>query len=211
MTIQNIGWHKITNASVDEAVVDDMLRGERVNILYSDPPWGDGNLKYWVTMNKKMSGREFTPIPYSVLVERFRGLISNYVDGHVIIETGKAWLGETVNMLRPVVHNIDVYTLQYRSGSRMLECVMISGVTNPSYPKMSFNPTGMHGYEVPKQSIASIATPGGIVLDPCCGMGYTARAAVSAGMQFRGNEFNPVRLAKTVKFLERSVGKTFAG
>lgn len=43
--IQTIGPHKVTNASVEQPEVDQMLVGERVSILYSDPPWGDGNLK----------------------------------------------------------------------------------------------------------------------------------------------------------------------
>lgn len=43
----------------------------------------------------------------------------------------------------------------------------------------------------------------GIVLDPCCGKGYTARAAVAHGLTFRGNELNPERAAVTVAWLEK--------
>lgn len=201
--IKVIGDHKVTNASIEDPIVDRMLAGEKVNIFCSDPPWGDGNLKYWATMNRKMSGREFTPINYETLIGRIRELITRYVDGHVLLDTGIRWEQQTIEMLVPVVHRIRSFRVRYRSGSRMLECVTLAGVTDPSYPDMPFDPTGMHGYEVPRRCVQSVATPGGIVFDPCCGMGYAAKAAVASGMRFRGNEFNPVRLAKTIKFLER--------
>lgn len=43
----------------------------------------------------------------------------------------------------------------------------------------------------------------GAVFDPCCGKGYTARAAVAAGMKFRGIELNPKRAAVTIGWLSR--------
>jgi predicted methyltransferase len=43
----------------------------------------------------------------------------------------------------------------------------------------------------------------GIVLDPMCGMGYTAQAAIKYGLAFRGNELNSVRLQKTIDRLHR--------
>jgi len=203
--IQTIGQHKITNDSIESPIIDSMLAGEKVSVLYSDPPWGNGNLKYWVTMNKKMTGKEFKPLTYSALITRIVGLIHNYVNGHVFIETGPKWEKETIEAIQGLIKNIRVYRLQYRSGSNMLENVMIYGVTDTRHPMMQFDPSGMHGFEVPKQCIASVATPGGIVFDPCCGMGYSAKAAVRAGMRFRGNEFNAKRLQKTIDFLKSTV------
>ena len=31
------------------------IKTEKFDILYSDPPWGLGNLKFWNTMNAKMN------------------------------------------------------------------------------------------------------------------------------------------------------------
>jgi predicted methyltransferase len=36
------------------------------------------------------------------------------------------------------------------------------------------------------------------ILDPCCGMGYTAQIAIDNGMYFYGNELNAKRLQKTI-------------
>lgn len=200
--IQTIGQHKITNDTIESPVVDAMLAGEKVDVFYADPPWGDGNLKYWVTLNKKHTGKEFVPLTYSALIDRITGLIKNYVDGHVFIETGLKWEEETVAALQGIVKNINVYRLKYRSGKDLRENVLIYGVTNTQHQTMKFDPTGMSGFAVPKKCVESVAKPGGIVFDPTCGMGYTAKAAVQAGMRFRGNEFNAKRLQKTIDFLK---------
>jgi hypothetical protein len=202
--IKEIGLHKVTNASIDDPIVDQMLAGEKVHVMYSDPPWGDGNLRYWVTMNKKMTGNEYKPLTYDALINRIVDLIQNHVDGHVFIETGLKWEAETIEKIQGLVHNIRTYRLQYKSGSRMLENVLIYGVTDTSHPLMDFDPSGMSGVAVPTKCIEAVAKPNAIALDACCGMGYTARAAVNAGMRFRGNEFNAKRLQKTIDFLEKA-------
>jgi hypothetical protein len=200
--IQEIGPHKVTNESIESPLVDAMLSGERASVLYSDPPWGDGNLKYWATMNRKMTGKMHRPLTYAALVSRIVSLIEKYVDGHVFIETGPKWEAETVEALGGSLHGARVYRLKYRSGSKLLSNVLIYGVTDKRHSLMTFDPSEMCGPEVPRRCIASVASPGGIVLDPCCGMGYSAKAAVAAGMRFRGNEFNAKRLQKTVDFLK---------
>lgn len=45
------------------------------------------------------------------------------------------------------------------------------------------------------------ARPRGILLDPCCGIGLTAQAAVEMGMFFRGNEPSAVKLGQTHEVL----------
>ena len=203
--IKTIGRHKVTNASIDDKIVDTMLAGEKVSVFYSDPPWGDGNLKYWVTMNKKMTGAIYNLLTYRQLIGRISSLIKCYVDGQVFIETGPRWGQETIDAISGLVGGIRVYRLKYKSGSKMLENLLIYGTTGAQHKPMQFDPTGMHGLDVPRRCIESIATPGGIVLDPCCGMGYTARSAVAAGMAFRGNEFNAKRLQKTIDFLNSTI------
>lgn len=83
-----------------------------------------------------MSGQEFTPISYDTLIERFRELISRFVDGRVLIETRMRWGEQTADMIAPLVHRIRVFSLLHRSGSRMLENVMLAAVTNAVLPDM---------------------------------------------------------------------------
>jgi DNA modification methylase len=201
--IQTIGEHKITNASIEDSIVDSMLTGEKIRILYSDPPWGTGNLKYWVTMNKKMTGKDFAPLTYDKLLDRIKDLTTKYVDGHVFIEIGVKWEKEVTEHMSTYLTNIEKFVMLYRSGSKMLPCLMMYGATDPKYKfnTQIYDPTNKTGADVSKNCIKAVAEEGAIVLDPCCGMGYTARAAVANKMQFRGNEFNSKRLQKTIDFL----------
>jgi len=202
--IKTIGNHKVTCASLDDQIVDQMIGGDKVDIFYCDPPWGDGASKMFATMNKKATGKEFVPLSYAKIMSRMVGLINSYVDGHVFIETGLKWEAETVEALSGSVHKIRVYRVLYNSGRKMNESVLIHGVTNPSIVEMQFDPSGMTGgVAVPTKCIESVATKGGIVLDPCCGMGFTAKAAVHNQMRFFGNEFNSARLQKTIDFLQK--------
>jgi DNA modification methylase len=201
--IQTIGNNKITNASIEDPIVDQMLQGEKVRILYSDPPWGSGNLKYWVTINKKMTGKEYAPLTYDKLLDRIKHLATNYVDGHVFIEIGPKWETEVMAHVSTYLHNIRRFVLLYKSGSKTLPCILVYGSTNPKYDYNVniYDPTNQTGAKVAEGCIKAVAEEGAIVLDPCCGMGYTARGAVANKMRFKGNEFNAKRLQKTIDFL----------
>ena len=65
---------------------------------------------------------------------------------------------------------------------------------------------GLKGYKL-VDKIFKIYCPidAQIILDPMCGMGYTAQATVDRGISFRGNELNKKRLDKTIKRLSKSV------
>jgi hypothetical protein len=200
----NIGPHKLNNASLMDPSVDQMLGMEKVNVLYTDPPWGEGNMKYWVSLAQKQTGKPFQQTTYADLLARIAGFAARYVDGYVFVETGVKWGDQVMKALEPVCHKLAIQTMQYRSGAKLLECVLVSGVTDPAYPALSLDVSGLRGAALPKAVVASVATPGGIVFDPCCGMGYTAKAAVNAGMRFRGNEVNRHRMQDTVDFLTKA-------
>ena len=53
--MEKIGKHTINCQTINEVNFNTLLEGRKANILYSDPPWGDGNLKFWATMNKKQT------------------------------------------------------------------------------------------------------------------------------------------------------------
>ena len=61
--ITEIGPHRLRHGNLHDGIGDLML-GERADIVYADPPWGPGNLKFWQTMNHKMTGAE--PLPTDI-------------------------------------------------------------------------------------------------------------------------------------------------
>lgn len=202
-----IGPHAVTCSSVESPAVDAMMsRCEKAHILYSDPPWGDGNLKYWATLNRRHTGREFVPLTYSALQERIVDLVRKYVDGYVFIETGKKWKAELAARLGSVLANVQSEEMHYKGGGKILDCVVVYGTTSNSHQiPADFSMKDGIGLDIVKYAVSKVSKEGGIVFDPCCGMGYSAKAAVASGMVFRGNEFNGKRLQKTVDFLKREV------
>ena len=200
--IQEIGKHRVTDHCITSGTIDKMMAGVTARVFYSDPPWGDGNLKYWATLNERMSGRSFAALTYTELLDRIRDLIRKYVNGHVFLETGQRFVDRAVSDMNPVIGGIKTFRIKYRSGSRFVENYLIYGLTHGSPPlSFDYSPEGMTGFSVVESCILAASAPGEIVFDPCCGMGYSARAAVNAGMRFYGNEFNPKRLEKTIEFL----------
>ena len=55
-----------------------------------------------------------------------------------------------------------------------------------------------------RAAITPFTTAGQTVLDPCCGMGYTAKFALENNLIFRGNEINGKRLQCTIDKLEKA-------
>jgi hypothetical protein len=195
--IKRIGNHAVSCNSVENVNFSELLNGKKARIFYSDPPWGDGNAKYWATINKRHTGQVVEPLKYKEIIEIIKKTIVENVDGYIFIETGNRWLEETLEIIKPVVHNIKIHNLVYKSGSKMLPNPLISCSTSRDlvFPACL---DGMSGLDVPKAAIQSVAKPDEIVLDPFCGMGYTAQAAIDNGMLFAGNELNAKRLQKTI-------------
>lgn len=175
-----------------------MLAGETLDIIYTDPPWGDGNMKWWVTLNKKMTGKAFVPLTYAQLIARIMELSQKHLKGYLFIETGVQWIDQlNAAYVQNGLYNIGYQKLKYQGG----DCVVFYGSTIPKQP-FALDITNLKGVKLPQTVLSYLNKKGGIVLDPCCGMGYTAKAAVDSGMQFRGNEFNAVRLRKTIDYLQ---------
>ena len=43
--IQRIGVHSVSHSSIEKADFHELLAGKKASILYTDPPWGDGNTR----------------------------------------------------------------------------------------------------------------------------------------------------------------------
>lgn len=192
--ILEIGPHKLSCSSIESSTVDQMLQGTKAKLIYSDPPWGDGNLKYWVTMNKKMTGKEFTPLSYDQLLARIYELIDNYVDGHIMIETGLRWSEKLQEDLAKRYFHVREIMLRY-DGNR--DNPLIYASTSPDI-NWTGTPECLVGAKSVKELVGAVTEKGDIVIDPCCGMGWTAQACIDNGVVFRGNEFNAKRLQKTI-------------
>jgi hypothetical protein len=199
MSVVDIGPHRLRVGSATDDL--SVLVDRQPHVLYSDPPWGDGNMRYWETMHRKMTGVEVGHVQWRALMESIAHLA--FLAKHVFIEMGPRWADELAEILvARGVPNVNIhYGVVYGSKNWPLP-VIYAGQPYTFAPDF---PT--KGYSVPRQAIRSVATPGGLLIDPCCGNGYSARAAIEAGMVFHGNELNAKRAEKTRGVLERLVGK----
>lgn len=189
-----VGQHAVTNGSVMGEQVDALLSGG-VDILYSDPPWGDGLLRMFATTTEKVTGVRPDQPSWLELCDRYAEIISRYVREWVFIEVGVKTYPDMLAAVRPMLSVVEIAPFKYGAD---LSATMIYGRVNPG-PLPSIDLTGKKGLAMVEYVLGTVS--GKTVADPCCGAGYTARAARKRGMTFYGNELNPARLDKTIRYL----------
>lgn len=205
-----IGKHKVYCGDIhDKNIIAELLNGVSADIFYCDPPWGEGAIKMFDTMNKKMTGAESTG---NFNNDTFLGTLlqyaKKYTKGFVVIEYGKRWVdtvikvaeasglhfcGKVETLYGGKPYKMDVlvfHTSKKHSLDLRLAYHSKDGKTPLMVMKSIFGDT--------KRQDSSDR----IVIDLCCGLGNTAKAALALDMVFFGNELNQKRLDKTVKILE---------
>jgi hypothetical protein len=216
MSVTEIGPHRLRHGNLldgAEAFLE-LMHNDSADITYCDPPWGYGNLRYWQTINRNMTGEEarITPNLESFLHAMF-ALITAYAKGPILIEYGVRWREELTGVAREhdlVHHGFGVPV--YGRPPRPLHLHLFTPRRLNWYGDVSerwwaVDVNGTTGLATVLAAATPFAVPGGIVFDPCCGLGYSARMAVKYGMRFRGNELNAERLGRTGGFLMRDALK----
>lgn len=203
-----VGAHRVAVGDVQRGAVREFMRNERAAIVYSDPPWGEGNLRYWRTHAKDASRPAWSEFVAEWTSSVAAALIPT---GALFVEMGLRWADAFSEALasvgRPVTSR---WTTLYGPPSKLLPVALL--YSGPVL-RASFDPSPLRGPTLPRECVREAvhamrldALPSefrGSVFDPCCGKGYTARAAVAAGMHFRGIELNPTRAAVTMDWLSR--------
>lgn len=194
-----IGKHTVTHSDLMHLNIDDLLNGEQVDIMYSDPPWGQGNLKYWQTMNTKDTGIERNEVSLDLFLNKIFDIASKKVNGLVFIEYGQKWSDNILSLAKEYgLNHLTTIQMQYRSGSRLLPLdlhIFGEAEIKQEYIDSVYN---TYGFDSLKKALAPFCKEGMKLLDPCCGMGYTAQIAKDNNCTFFGNELNRKRLQKTI-------------
>lgn len=199
--ITNIGKHRVRHGNVMDGI-DDLMAGEKADFIYSDPPWGQGNLRYWQTMNNKMNGAEKRDVTYHDFISHYFGLIAKYAKDKCVIEYGCQWNEDIVKMAESngfIHHGSTV--CYYKAGSTIRPCDLhFLSKGSPVVLTEEFKEAcGVkQDLDLVEYIFDYLDVPSdGVCLDPMCGMGFTAQAALNMGMRFFGNELNYKRLEKT--------------
>ena len=169
------------------------LAGELAGIVYSDPPWGPGNLMYWRTHNK-----EKTRPDWRRFLDTFCGIVARNIEpnAHVFVEMGLRWVDELAETMASLeIHETQRFRVFY-GNPKLPNVLWYSG------PGTTTDPSGLSGVAMTRCALEGVAQAGSLVFDPCCGKGMTARCALRLGMRFAGVELNPKRAEVTQRWLD---------
>lgn len=204
--VQNINGHVVRCGDIYDDL-DELFEGQKVDIMYSDPPWGEGNLKFWQTMNHKMTGAEKKEVDLNSFINRVCDVAANYVKkgGLVFIEYGCKWNDSFIEVAGQ--HGLKLAgktEMLYGNPKRPLMLNIFTNgdsdfVASKEYLDGIYH---KHGFASLEAALGPVAEKGMKILDPCCGLGYTAKFAVKHGLTFYGNELNAKRLESTIERLK---------
>lgn len=191
--------HRIIQGDVTQGVVDCLMRGARASVVYSDPPWGQGNLQYWRTYNG-----EFVRPDWMLFLTCFVSSVTNYCDGPAFVEMGLRWSDEVAAMFgKHGWREAWRVVVGYGPKKTPKHVLALTKMGDPS-PTSFIAPSG-NEWVVNRAMAASYAIPGGILLDPCLGLGRSAQCFADCGMIVYGSEMNPKRLSQAARRLKTTI------
>jgi len=195
-----IGPHRLLCGDLTCGAVSTLMGDERADEVYSDPPWGPGNQKYWHTMRERGSAPR---TPWPDFLRSFCESVRDHrkLTAPVFVEMGLRWERDLLAAMAEVglPH---VWTQRVVYGAPKLpNLLLLFGA------RVDVDVEGMGGKAMTRKVLEACVLPGHIVLDPCTGLGMTARFADDLGAAFRGCELNPKRLDVTASLLRRRHGE----
>lgn len=179
--------HRIKLGSVADSL-DLFGPGETPDVVYTDPPWGPGNLKYWRT--KAVQAGSKPPEPdWGVFLDGLAFAISAVLRGPVFIEMGERWAGDVADVMR--AGGVDYsgrHVMDYGRPARPQVLLGFNGADVSDLPRDCWEATA--------EIVRRTAVPGGLLYDPCLGLGKSAEMFADAGMTVVGTEINRDRFRR---------------
>lgn len=183
---------------VTDGALSTLMAGELADVVYGDPPWGQGLLRIFASMANvapRFAWRGFLDA-LAVAIVTVRKPTAP-----VFLEMGCRWEDDLVSAMRlaglPLRNR---WAVAY--GSRSKPCPSLLLLFGPTDVSVTM-PTPPMGEPMTRAALVPVVRAGTVVLDPCTGLGMTARITHTLGGNFRGLELNPNRLGKTMTWLRR--------
>lgn len=191
----NIGLHSIACGDLTTGATELVMQKDLADVIYTDPPWGPGLHTFFHTkagIEPKTSWPDFLK-SLSETCAKYRKK-----EAPVFIEMGLKW----VLALHQAMHEVGLeplrqWTVYYgpKSSPRPNSLTLFGvdlDITLPDPPC---------GEVVTKQVLRSVVKPGMLVLDPCAGLGMTARSTLACKGLFRGVELVQDRAERTASWI----------
>ncbi len=205
--IYRVGPHVVRHGDIMDDL-DGFYPSGGIDYVYTDPPWGGANLKYWSTICRRDCGGVVTRVPeFSQFLDRLFEVIDDatHQDSVIFMEYGLRWrnlIEFEINRFGFTLNSISVPRYGNRNLPLNLFVFSRNTMTLPTEYTEAIN--GTKGMNTLYAATSCFRMDGARVLDPFCGLGNTARLCVQRGAIFYGNEINLKRLNKTIHILEMS-------
>lgn len=162
------------------------------DMLYTDPPWSDGNVKYFETIMLKQTGIEAPKHSHRELYTHLFTLADTALP--MLVEFSIKGYEPMVELAESLGHSLNA----------------ISSATYGARPNksliMQFNTShriedNLHGAAL--VSAAMQLHQPEVVFDPFAGIGFTANIVIKEGFTYTGSELNPARYERAAKVIGR--------
>ncbi len=213
--IIKIGPHRLLCGDITAGAVWNLMGDEKADVIYSDPPWGPGNQQYWHTMRERGSAPRTS---WHDFVDTFAGVCASHAkeSAPVFVEMGMRWAEELAAAMSAAGFFMrHRWVVTYGPKKKPLP-VTLNYFCRPSRWAVDHSglaqrithgmPDPAHGEPVTANVLRQVVQPGSVVLDPCTGLGMTARWTHKLGAHFRGTEMNATRLERTLSWLRAKAG-----
>lgn len=155
-----------------------------VDLLYSDPPWNQGNVNSFVTK----AGKDRYVKSFAEFLDAYFAAVAFVAPRVIYLETGIKQVEEVMARIPESYGPVQGWRIRYY---RKHPCCLIRGSADGSSAPVDL--TGMDDADTPLAVIQAEAPRS--VADLCTGRGLTLLAAHQCRLPFQGTELNRRRLA----------------
>lgn len=197
-----IGPHRLLAGDLTAGAVAAVMGSDLADVIYTDPPWGPALLQTFATLHEKGS---VPRLPWAAFLAELAMQISLAIAPRapVFVEMGLRWVDELDAAMDAVgLPPRRRWAVTYGAKNHPLpSAVSLYGERDVRVDL----PVPPHGEPVTRAILGAVVRPGMVVLDPCTGLGMTARATHLLGGSFRGVELTAARLERTAAWLRRRI------
>lgn len=200
--IETYGKHRLQIGDIVNGI-DDLMQGERADVIWTDPPWGDSIIKMFTTMARRdNNGKQYEDHTNDELLNALFEIIIRYGRNHVVIDYGTSFKDQIIAMAED--YGLKYYhTIPCTYGNRKKALDLHThlflhpeATVKPLPRRLLESCAFAHGMECCQSLLIYMLKEDQILLDPFCGHGLFAKEAIKLGGVFYGNEWNAHRASK---------------